>query len=106
MIFPSYGYFPRSKFKKVDFPFPFLPINPSFQLVSMEKETSSKILSKLPSSAYVNCFTFISDIMPPLCLDFLNKRGAFGSQNKKSEPILHAKQTRSHTLFPKHTKRE
>ena len=39
---PSKVYFPNNKFKKVVFPFPFLPIKPSFQFVSMEKETFSK----------------------------------------------------------------
>ena len=44
-----YSYFPRSRFRKVVLPFPFLPINPSFQSVSTENEISSNILSKLPS---------------------------------------------------------
>ena len=36
-------------FKKVVLPLPFRPMKPSFQSVSITKETSSKILSKLPS---------------------------------------------------------
>ena len=42
---PLYSYLPNNKFKKVVFPFPFLPIKPNFQFVSILNETFSKILS-------------------------------------------------------------
>ena len=59
LIFPSYSYFPRSKFKNVVLPFPFLPTKPNLQLVSIEKEVFSNTLSKLPSYAKVRLFTLI-----------------------------------------------
>ena len=34
-ILPLYSYFPRRRFRKVVFPLPFLPVNPSFQSVSI-----------------------------------------------------------------------
>ena len=49
VMLPLYGYFPRSRFKKVVFPLPLRPIKPHRQSVSMAKEAFSKTLSKLPS---------------------------------------------------------
>ena len=65
---PEYSYSPVSSFRKVVFPLPFLPINPSFQSVSIWKETFSKTGSKQSSYVKLRFLTCISDSIdqPPL----------------------------------------